>query len=183
MFCDGPDDDIVRRPYRTALLYRLVQHVYFTRESNSSYHAAFRDATTQDILLHDAFAARPPTMLAKGEAAVKSSPLSAIDMEEIAMVDFVSQKPSPSLHDLHLLGPYLFLLSNAVRQQVARDLDGMPTDDAACKRARQWRGDAMDPTIAHGAQVLDVWSHRVCQQRTQAVQRHVYSLRATPPWP
>ena len=176
------------RPYRTAMLYRLVQHVYFTRESNPSYRAAFSDATTQDILLHNAFAARPPTMLAKGKAAV-ASPLSAIDMDEIALVDFLRQKPSPSLHDLHLLGPYLFLLSNAVRQQVARDLDEIPKDDAACKLARQWRGDAMGPTITHGAQVLDVWSHRVCQQRTQTTGGYgpewlshvVSSLRATPP--
>ena len=36
------------RPYRTAMLYRLVQHVYFTRESNPSYRAAFSDAVTED---------------------------------------------------------------------------------------------------------------------------------------
>ena len=34
--------------------------------------------------------------------------VAAIDMDEIAMIDFVSEAPSPSLHDLRLLGPYLF---------------------------------------------------------------------------
>ena len=78
--------------------------------------------------------------------------LSAIDMSEDRLADFLSQEPCPSMHDLRLLGPYLFNLSNAVKQAAARDL----------KRATVRLKQAALHEGGDGAQqVLELWAQRV----------------------